>query len=84
MRGIKIPNACNLFRAERIVERAAAIKSEDELLCIAASVAVAERGLSKIHEYLAPGISGQALWAYLAYQNAAYGGGWFEYAIKGG
>ena len=70
-----------IVNAERIVERAAAIKSDDEILCIAASVFVAERGLTKIREHLQAGITEQALWAHLPYENAINGGGWFEYSI---
>ena len=70
-----------IVNAERIVERAAAIKSADELQCIAASVAVAERGLAKIRDHLHAGITEQALWAHLAYENAVHGSGWFEYTI---
>ena len=70
-----------IVNAERIVERAAAIKSDDELLCIVTSISVAERGLTKIREHLQAGITEQALWAHLPYENAIHGGGWFEYAI---
>ena len=70
-----------VVNAEKIVERAAAIKSEDELRCIAASVSVAERGLARIRDKLEPGIQEQGLWAHLAYENAANGGEWFEYAL---
>lgn len=70
-----------IVNAERMVERAAAIKSGDELHCIAASVSVAERGLARIVEHLQAGITEQALWAQLPYENAVHGGGWFEYAI---
>ena len=67
--------------AERMVERAGAVKNGDELLCIAASVTVAERGLKRIHENLVEGVSEQALWSHLAHENALHCGGWFEYAI---
>jgi Xaa-Pro dipeptidase len=70
-----------IINAERIVERAAAIKSADELQCIVASIAVAERGLAQIRDHLQAGITEQALWAHLPYENAVHGGGWFEYAI---
>ena len=70
-----------IANAEPMVERAAAIKSADELHCIAASVTVAQRGLAKIQENLQAGVSEQALWAHLAYENAQAGGGWFEYTI---
>ena len=73
--GLEIRNA------EKMVERAAAIKSDDELHCIVASVSVAERGLAKIREHLQANITEQALWAHLPYENAISGGEWFEYAI---
>ena len=70
-----------IVNAERMVEQAATIKSDDELRCIVASVCVAERGLTKIREHLQAGITEQALWAHLPYENAINGGEWFEYAI---
>ena len=70
-----------VVNAERIVERAAAIKSYDELRCIVASVSVAERGLARIRDHLEAGVTEQSLWAHLSYENAANGGEWFEYAI---
>jgi Xaa-Pro aminopeptidase len=70
-----------IVNAEKIVERAAAIKSEDELRCITTSVSIAQAGLSQIRQHLQAGITEQALWAYLAYQNAINGDGWFEYSI---
>ena len=70
-----------IVNAEPLVERAAAVKSEDELRCIAASVAVAERGLARIRKHLRAGITERALWAHLPYENAVHGGEWFEYAM---
>ena len=70
-----------IVNAEPLVERAAAVKSEDELCCIAASVAVAERALARIRDELRPGITERALWAHLPYENAVHGGEWFEYAM---
>ena len=70
-----------MVNAERLVERAAAVKSDDELRGIAAAVAVAEGGLGKIRDHLRPGITERALWAHLPYENAVHGGGWFEYAL---
>ena len=70
-----------VVNAERIVERASAIKSDDELACIEASISVAERGLTRIRENLHPGVTERELWAQLAFENAAQGGHWFEYAI---
>ena len=70
-----------VVNAEPMVERAAAVKSEDELCCIVASIAVAERGLARIREQLRPGVTERALWAYLPYENAVHGGEWFDYAL---
>ncbi len=70
-----------IVNAERMVDRAAAIKSEDELQCIVTSVTVAERGLKKIRDHLQVGVTEQALWAHLPFENAAHGGEWFEYSI---
>ena len=42
---------------------------------------VAERGLTRIRENLHPGVTERELWAHLAFENAAQGGHWFEYAI---
>ena len=70
-----------VVNAEPMVERAAAVKSEHELCCIVASVAVAERGLARIREQLRAGVTERALWAHLPYENAVNGGEWFEYAL---
>ena len=70
-----------LINADKLVEQAGAVKSEDELLCLAASAAVAERGLREIRDNLRPGITEQALWAHLVRENAASGGEWFEYSV---
>ena len=70
-----------IVNAEPLVERAGSVKSEDELCCMVASVAVAERGLARIREHLRPGVSERALWAHLPYENAVHGGEWFEYAM---
>ena len=69
------------INADRLVEQAGAVKSDDELSCLAATVAIAERGLKDIRKHLRPGITEQALWAHLVRENAASGGGWFEYAV---
>jgi Xaa-Pro aminopeptidase len=70
-----------VVNAERIVERASAVKSDDELAGIMTSISVAEQGLARIRENLKPGITEQGLWAHLAFENAAQGGHWFEYSI---
>ena len=70
-----------LINADRLVEQAGSVKSEDELSCLAATVSIAQRGLTAVREHLQPGITEQALWAHLVYENAVSGGQWFEYAV---
>ena len=70
-----------IVNAEKLVERAAAIKSQDELQCMAYTASIAESGLARIRENLRPGISEQELWSHLAHENARHGGEWFEYRI---
>jgi len=66
-----------------IIEHASAIKNEDEIFCMAATAAIAESGLAKIHEELRPGITEQALWSHLHQVNASNGGEWIEYRLAG-
>lgn len=70
-----------LVNAEPLVERAGAVKSAEELACIAASVAVAERGLARVRDRLRAGVTERALWAQLPYENAVHGGEWCDYAL---
>lgn len=71
----------HVINAEKLIEHAASVKSDDELCCIAYAVSVAEAGLARIRESLRPGISEQALWAHLADENAKHGGEWFNYRM---
>lgn len=71
----------DIVNAEKLVERAAAIKSDDEIVCMARAISVAEAGLARIREELRPGISEQELWSHLAHENARHGGEWFNYCI---
>lgn len=66
-----------------LIEQAAAIKNADELFCMAATAAIAETGLARIREELRPGITEQALWAHLHFENAKAGGEWIEYRLAG-
>ena len=70
-----------LVAGDPLVERAAAIKNEDELFCMAMTAAIAEQGLARIREELRPGITEQALWAHLHFVNAQAGGEWIEYRL---
>ena len=67
--------------AEPLVEQAGVIKSDDELACISKSIRIAEQGLRRVLDNVQPGVTEQALWAYLAYENARNGGEGFEYRI---
>jgi len=59
-------------------ERARLIKSEDELNCIRWAVAVAEHGIAKLEEAIAPGVSELQLWGLLNYANLANNGDWHD------
>jgi Xaa-Pro dipeptidase len=55
----------NLIDANGPLELARAIKSEEEILCMAVSVAVCEIGIARMREVLRPGISENRLWSEL-------------------
>jgi Xaa-Pro aminopeptidase len=61
-----------------VTERARLIKSEDELSCIRWAVAVAEHGIAKVEEAIAPGATELQLWALLNYANLANNGDWHD------
>jgi Xaa-Pro aminopeptidase len=67
-----------LIHAEELLEQARAIKSADELACLAAAVAVCETGMARMREALRPGITENELWALLHQTNIALGGEWIE------
>ena len=73
----------DVIAGTELVEKAASIKNEDEIFCMAATAAIAETGLAKIREELRPGITEQALWAHLHHVNAEAGGEWIEYRLAG-
>ena len=73
----------DVVSAMPLVEQAAAIKNEDELFCMAATVAIAETGLARIRDTIRPGLTDQALWAELHHENASSGGEWIEYRLAG-
>lgn len=54
------------------------IKSDDELECIRWSIAVAEHGIAKLREALAPGVTELQLWGLLNYTNLANQGTWHD------
>ena len=67
-----------LRNAAPLLEKARAIKSPEEVLCMNHAIAVAEEGMWRMRAALAPGISECALWALLWQANVEAGGDWIE------
>ena len=67
-----------LCNAQNLSERARSIKSADELICMQASIEVAEKGINLIHEKLEAGRTEEELWSYFHKINIENGGEWFE------
>lgn len=61
-----------------VLELARSVKSQDELACMAESIAVAQLGMARMHEALRPGLSEQELWSLLHQANIEQGGEWIE------
>ena len=68
----------NLINAQKYLETARSIKSEDEIVCIKASVKTAENAISLMYENLQAGMTEEELWSYLHKTNIENGGEWFE------
>jgi Xaa-Pro aminopeptidase len=64
--------------AEELLEQARAVKSADEIACLAAAVAVCEEGMARMREALRPEITENELWSLLHQTNIARGGEWIE------
>ena len=67
-----------LIEGEQITETARAVKSEEELILMQASIDVCEEGILAMQESLEPGITENALWAKLHETNIRLGGEWIE------
>ncbi len=67
-----------LCNAQNLTEKARSIKSLDELVCMRASIEVAEKGIHLIHEKLEAGQTEEELWSYFHKVNIENGGEWFE------
>lgn len=68
----------DLFDAQDMVERARAIKSNEELAAMAVSMAVCDLGCEAMRQSLRPGITENQLWAILHDANIAHNGEWIE------
>ena len=66
------------IEGQALTEQARAIKSDDELTLMRWTIRVCEAGLARMYEHSEPGITEQALWAELHYENARSGGEWLE------
>ncbi len=71
-RGIEVVDGMN------VTERARLIKSDDEIACMRWAIAVAELGIAKVAEAMAPGVTETQLWALLNYTNLANDGDWHD------
>ena len=67
-----------LCDAQDPIERARAIKTADELVCIRRSIAAVERGVAEMGAGLHPGMSENALWALLHQSVIAQDGDYIE------
>ena len=54
-----------MFNAQNFLETARSIKSNDELICMEASLRNAENGIHLMHEKLEANMTEEELWAYL-------------------
>ncbi len=68
----------NLFEGEGIAEQARAVKSKEELVLMQASMTVCELACDAMQQYLAPGVTENALWAQMHEANIRLGGEWIE------
>jgi Xaa-Pro aminopeptidase len=64
--------------AEGLMEQARWIKSPEELVCLRHSIRVAEAGLGRMQDRLAPGITENQLWSMLHQVNVAHDGDWID------
>jgi Xaa-Pro dipeptidase len=67
-----------LLNAQKFVETARSIKSEDELICMKASLETAEKGMWLMKDKLQAGMTEEELWSYMHKTNIENGGEWFE------
>ncbi|MBT6203481.1 MAG: aminopeptidase P family protein [Rhodospirillaceae bacterium] len=68
----------DLVSAARALTLAQSIKSKEELLCLGASISVAEAAIHRLREALEPGMTEIELWAILEGTNAEMGGEYLD------
>ncbi len=64
--------------AQQPVERARAIKSDEELKCVRSSIRATERGVAQVRAAVRPGLTEQQLWSVLHQAVIAQGGDYVE------
>ena len=64
--------------AQRPVERARAIKSDEELKCVRSSIRATERAVDQLRQAIAPGLTEQQLWSVMHGAVIAQGGDYVE------
>jgi len=68
----------HLFDAQAVLERARAVKSEEELKCVRASIRATETGVARLRSAIRPGLSENELWSVLHQSVIALGGDYVE------
>ena len=68
----------HVIDGEAIMEQARLIKSEEEILCIRRSIAVAQHGMQAMKDALRPGMTENQLLSILHQVNVAHGGNWLD------
>jgi len=64
--------------AQQPVERARAVKSDEELKCVVSSIRATERAVAQMRDVLRPGLTEQQLWSVLHQAVIAQGGDYVE------
>jgi len=68
----------SIHNGQEVMERARAIKSDDEIQAMLISISVCEAGMAKMQQELRAGITENELWSHLHQVNIAKGGEWIE------
>ncbi|WP_191601583.1 M24 family metallopeptidase [Marinomonas algicola] len=61
-----------------LMEQARKIKSAAEIALMQWTIQVCEKGIQRMYDELKPGMTENALWAWLHYENIRHGGEWIE------
>ncbi|MGI9287061.1 MAG: M24 family metallopeptidase [Pseudomonadales bacterium] len=68
----------DLVDGQSLIEQARKIKSTEELELMRSTIRVCERGITRMHDELRPGMTENELWAWLHYENIRNSGEWVE------